>query len=107
MRTTLRSGTLLGWCVFGSHMHGGIAGGVLVLVSPALARIYTTMRMDVVVRGRIVVLRLRAEGYMAIDIVNMHLVEAVNPPLHAQFAILRLSLSLSLSSCMCTFHMDW
>lgn len=41
-------------------MHDGSAGGLLFLLSPALTRLYPAPLMDVVVRGRIAVLRLRA-----------------------------------------------
>lgn len=84
---------LPGWSIFGSHMHGGSVAGVFVLLSPALAGIYTIVRLDIVIRGRILVLRLRAEGCPAVDVANIDLVEAADFPVHAQLLLLRRSLS--------------
>lgn len=45
--------------------------------------------MDVVVRGRIAIWRLRAIDCTSVDVVNIHVVDSANLPLHAQFARLR------------------
>lgn len=82
------------WRVLGTHVPDGAAGGVLFIISPASLQFYPHPRMDFVVPGRIAVLRLRAVGAVALDFINMHVVDAANLPLHAQFGRLRHHINL-------------
>lgn len=86
----------------GSHMHDGLSGGVLILLSPAMTMLYPAPMLDVVVRGRIVILRLRACGCPFIDVANLHLIDSPNLPLHVQLMQLR----RSLSPLACARHLD-
>lgn len=83
---------LPGWTVLGTHMHDGASGGLLFLLSPAMAHHYPAPHVDVV-RGRIAILRLRARDCTPIDIANLHLIDSINLPLHIQLAKLRRSFS--------------
>lgn len=84
---------LPGWAVMGTHMHDGLSGGSLFLLSPTIASMYPAPQLDAIVRGRIAILRLRAHACPAVDIPNLHLVDFVNLPLHVQFVRLRHALS--------------
>lgn len=84
-------------------MHPGVprvSGGPLRyfgrFASPALLHVYPHPCMDVVARGRIAVLRLRAVGAAALDIFNMHAVDAPNLPLHLQFGCVRRYINASM-----------
>lgn len=65
---------LPGWAAYGSFIAEGASGGVVFLVSLAVASLYVDRWVSVVVQGRITILRMRGDGVPPLDIVNLHLV---------------------------------
>lgn len=92
---------LPGWSTYGSFTAEGNAGGVVFLVAPASVALYTSIVTEVVIPGRIAVLRMRGPEAPPLDIYNFHLVpnglHSVPSQLHllsASFSPLRAAITI-------------
>lgn len=64
---------LLGHSVWVSSYAHGRAGGIVFVASPAFVASFDEIAFDVVLRGRIGILRCRASDGMSLDVANVHI----------------------------------
>lgn len=94
---------LPGWSTYGSFTAKGNAGGVVFLLALAIVALHTSILTEVLVPGRIAVLRMRGPEAPPLDIYNLHLVpnglHSVSSQLHllsASFSPLRTAITIAI-----------
>lgn len=91
---------LPGCRVFTTCCSHGRAGGTAFVLSPEFASYFDTIHMDVVVRGRICILRCRKDDGLSLVIANVHIFhEGLSAAVMHRY--LREALSSSDSCCTC------